>query len=223
MFAQLGRHPVCASCRVLRASRPACRSSVRAVASSTRVCYALPNKGTGATIAPPPFQGEACTYPPISPTPGASDTVSIGQRLYSLTQFCTKVCLGPKRDDAELERLATEAWNLLQSISEEEVEALPLRDVAEIVVAYNHFCGFWANGLNGPARAVRDGKSSGQVSTSSSQFGVDEQPQTYPIMERFDVASGNGETLLNKAVPQPLDGCEVPVRRASPLDEILEF
>ncbi|TPP43314.1 hypothetical protein CGC20_6740 [Leishmania donovani] len=151
------------------------------------------------------------------------DTVSIGQRLYSLTQFCTKVCLGPKRDDAELERLATEAWNLLQSISEEEVEALPLRDVAEIVVAYNHFCGFWANGLNGPARAVRDGKSSGQVSTSSSQFGVDEQPQTYPIMERFDVASGNGETLLNKAVPQPLDGCEVPVRRASPLDEILEF
>ncbi|GET90812.1 unspecified product [Leishmania tarentolae] len=223
MLAPLGCRPVCASCRVLRGPRLACRSSVRAMASSTQVLYASSNRHPEVTTGSPAPQDEICTGPPLSLAPGASDSVSIGQRLYSLAQFFTKTRLSSKRDDVEVQRLATEAWDLLQSISEEEVETLPLRDVAEIVVAYNYFGTFWANGLNGPARAARDENAAGQVSSSSSQLGVNDRPHAYPIVERADVASGNSETMLNKVGPAPLEVCEAPVRRASPLDEVLDF
>ncbi|SYZ68025.1 hypothetical_protein [Leishmania braziliensis MHOM/BR/75/M2904] len=194
------------------------------MASSTRVCCAPANKRTGAAMASPAFQGAACADEPPLPIPGANDSISTGQRLYSLVQCHMKARLDPKYADVDRDRLSMEAWSLLQSISEEELEAMPLRDVVEIVVAYNHFCGTWANGLNGPARAYRDEPSPGQAATSSSQLAVEKRPLDYPIIERPDLAPGNGETTFNKAqAAAPQIVREVPVKRASPLDEILEF
>ncbi|KAG5496661.1 hypothetical protein JIQ42_03492 [Leishmania sp. Namibia] len=224
MFALLGRLPVCSSCRVLRGSSLARRTSVRAMTSSTRVFHALKNRRTGVTVAPPAPRGEAHTDAPRPPTLVASETVSVGQRLYSLTQYYMQSRLNPGVGNLERERMSTEAWNLLQSISEEELEALPLRDVVEIVVAYNYFSCTWANGLNGPASAVKDGKSSGGPFTFSSQLSVDEQPLDYPIIERNDLAAGKDEAMLHTAMAAPLLAeRDVPLKRASPLDEILEF
>ncbi|KAG5472427.1 hypothetical protein LSCM1_03826 [Leishmania martiniquensis] len=224
MFASLGRLPVCAPRRLLRQPALACSTSVRAMASSTRVLRTLRNRHTGATIASPTSEGAKQTDASLSPTPGAGGTVSIGQRLYSLTQCHLKIQVNPACDHVESDRLSTEAWNLLQSISEEELEALPLRDVVEIVVAYNYFSSVWANGLNGPARPVRHGKSSGKSSTPSSPLSADEQPPAYPIVERPDVAVGRGVTTLNTTAGAPLlADRNVPVKRASPLDEVLDF
>ncbi|KAG5498704.1 hypothetical protein JKF63_02992 [Porcisia hertigi] len=214
--------PVCTAYRVLREPRLTGCSSLRTLVSLTRVRQTLKNTRTGVTIEPPGAQRTGGTDKLPLHTPGARETISIGQRLYSLTRCYMQKRNSPTCDDTERNRLSTEAWHILQSITEEDLEALPIRDVAEIVVAYNYFGGIWANGLHGPAKAIREGKQTGPVSSSSECSG-DDAPPDYPIIERPDVVSGDRETISNTAAASSQIMREVPVKRASPLDDFLEF
>ncbi|KAL7702636.1 hypothetical protein N2W54_002269 [Lotmaria passim] len=146
---------------------------------------------------------------------------SIGQRLFSLHEFHRKALLDMNVNPADYQYVAHDAWDLLQSIPDEEVERLSTRNVAEIVHCYHYFSLFWENGMEGPAKtsSSRAGQGPGVAE------GAEESAMFhYPLVDRND-ASVRGDAVDSSAVQTPaaLHKWEAPPKRANPLDEILDF
>ncbi|KPA83250.1 unspecified product [Leptomonas pyrrhocoris] len=149
----------------------------------------------------------------------------IGQRLYSLQVFHRRLTTSVPHDNTVHQRTVRDAWNLLQSIPEEDADRLSTRNLAEIVHCYNYFSSYWENGMGGPARV----SSSGADRTSAAPSSVEEHVSSdaafdYPLIERMDIddptaVGGNGTTLPSA----PPHDYVAPLKRSNPLDEILDF
>lgn len=140
-----------------------------------------------------------------APAPADDSGVSIGQRLYSLSRHFTTERAQLREDSEECIALALEAWRLLQTVTEADMETMPLRDLTEIVVAYGVFAKSWENGVRGPKQAEVEGA-----------------PLEYTIIERPDIASADS-SAPGVGVAPVTSASEAPAPRANPLDTVLEF
>ncbi|KPI90170.1 hypothetical protein ABL78_0688 [Leptomonas seymouri] len=155
--------------------------------------------------------------------PGKFDDV--GRRLYSLQRYHIDSLRTHGTDDTARLRIVRDAWNILQSIPDQEADRLPTRDLAEIVQCYNYFSKFWENGMEGPAKATASG-ADGTVSAlnNTAEDASSSAAFDYPFAERSDI---DAPTTLGDCTTTQLDvetrDYMAPPRRANPLDEILDF
>ncbi|KAK7201093.1 hypothetical protein NESM_000169500 [Novymonas esmeraldas] len=156
----------------------------------------------------------------VHTTETGRDTVSVGQHLYSVIAQFRRLVTETPQTVAERERLAVVAWNLLQSVSDEELETLPTRDVAEMFVAYTFFCSKWENRMGGPSKAMLAEYSDSAASSPTSK--AEPSPPPCTIVERHDIVS-KSETRTEAELVAQREDREVPLPRANPLDEILDF
>lgn len=150
----------------------------------------------------------------------------VARRLYSLQRYLKDAYQGEKGGYVDHSQLVREAWNLLQSIPEAEVDRMPTRDLAEIVNTYNYFASFWENGMDGPANASSSGSGRGFGAAAGAKESAAYKPLfDYALVDRPDaVGGGSGDSRVSAAaVRSTVNEVDAPPKRANPLDEILDF